>query len=120
MSGRVGRVGALASLALGFWVRLGPLPVGLLDLADAQSIEIVDRNGELLYEARAGDGSKAAWLDEDHLPQPLVDATIAAEDRRFFSHPGVDAIGVARASLRNLRSRRMLEGGSTITQQVAK
>jgi len=106
--------------AAGVWLRLGPLPDGLLDLRDAESIELLDRNGELLYEARAGDGSKAAWLDADHLPQPLVDATIAAEDRRFFSHPGVDAIGVSRALLRDLRQRRALEGGSTITQQVAK
>src|SRR5882762_6502845 len=50
----------------------------------------------------------------------LLDATIAAEDRRFFRHPGVDPIAAVRAALRNLRYRRVLEGGSTITQQVAK
>jgi penicillin-binding protein 1C len=107
-------------LALVLWLRLGALPPGLLELQDPESIQLLDRNGELLYEARAGDGSKAAWLDADHLPQPLVNATIAAEDRRFLHHPGVDPIGIARALARNVRHGRALEGGSTITQQVAK
>ena len=114
---------ACSILALGLaaaWLRLGSLPPGLLDLPDAQSIELLDRNGELLYEARASDGSKAEWLDAAHLPQSLVDATIAAEDRRFFRHEGIDPIAVVRATLRNVRQRRELEGGSTITQQVAK
>ncbi|HEY6211390.1 MAG TPA: biosynthetic peptidoglycan transglycosylase, partial [Vicinamibacterales bacterium] len=110
----------LASLALGAWLRLGPLPAGLLDLRDAESIALVDRNDELLYEARASDGSKSTWLDADHLPQPLVDATIAAEDRRFFRHAGLDVVAIGRAALRDLRHRRVLEGGSTITQQTAK
>src|SRR5258708_3550799 len=110
----------VVTTAFGLWLRIGSLPPGLLDLRDSESVEILDRNGELLYEARADDGSKAAWIDADHLPQPLVDATIAAEDRRFFRHPGIDVIAIARASLRNLRHRRVLEGGSTITQQVAK
>ncbi|HEV3138910.1 MAG TPA: penicillin-binding protein 1C, partial [Vicinamibacterales bacterium] len=109
-----------AAVAAIVWLRIGPLPDGLLDFRDAESVEVLDRNGELLYEARAGDGSKAAWLDADHLPPSLVDATIAAEDHRFLRHPGVDVIAIARASVRNLRRRRVLEGGSTITQQVAK
>src|SRR5207237_2908786 len=99
---------AVAAIAVVVWLRVGSLPDGLLDLSDAESIEVADRNGELLYEARAGDGSKAAWLDADHLPQPLVDATIAAEDHRFFRHPGVDVIAVGRAALRDLRHRRVL------------
>lgn len=101
-------------------LRLGPLPDGLLDLRDAESTEIVDRNGEILYEARSDDGSRTSWLPADALPQPLVDATIAAEDHRFFHHPGLDPIAIARAAARNLRHRRVVEGGSTITQQVAK
>jgi penicillin-binding protein 1C len=102
------------------YLRLGPLPDGLLDLRDAASVAIVDRNGEPLYEARAGDGSRTSWLAADRLPQPLVDATVAAEDRRFFSHPGVDPVAIARAAARNLKNRRWLEGGSTITQQAVK
>ena len=50
----------------------------------------------------------------------LVAATLAAEDRRFYSHPGVDPMSLARAARQNLVERQIVEGGSTITQQVAK
>jgi penicillin-binding protein 1C len=109
-----------AALSTGAYVRLGPIPAGLLDLRDAESTAIVDRDGELLYESRSADGARTSWLSPDQLPVALVDATVAAEDRRFFGHPGVDPIAVARAALRNVRRRRWVEGGSTITQQVAK
>jgi penicillin-binding protein 1C len=115
-----------AAVALGLaaagaiYIRVGPLPAGLLDLRDAESTTIVDRNGQLLYESRSADGGRTSWMHADSLPQNLVDATLAAEDRRFFRHPGIDPIAVVRASARNLRHRRWLEGGSTITQQVAK
>ena len=59
-------------------------------------------------------------LDPLGLPHSLVAATIAAEDRRFWSHPGVDPIAIARAVRQNLSEGKIVEGGSTITQQVAK
>ena len=112
--------GSLALLALLLWLRLGPLPDGLLQLSHAESTTVLARDGELLYERRAGDGSRASWIDASHLPATLVDATIAAEDHRFWRHPGVDPIATLRAAARDVRRRRVLEGGSTITQQVAK
>ena len=102
------------------WVRLGPLPPGLLDERDRPSTVVVDRAGVPLYEARAGDGTRGRRIAADALPPLVVAATLAAEDRRFWSHPGVDPIAVARALTRNLRERRTAEGGSTITQQVVK
>jgi penicillin-binding protein 1B len=54
------------------------------------------------------------------LPRRLVDAVLAAEDRRFFEHHGIDGRGVARALVANLRSGRVVQGGSTLTQQVIK
>jgi penicillin-binding protein 1C len=110
----------VAVLAGMVWIRLGPLPPGLLDLQPVESIAIVDRNGEPLYESRGADGGRTSWLEVEELPPALVDATLAAEDRRFFKHPGIDPIAVIRAAGRNLRGRRWLEGGSTITQQAAK
>ena len=62
--------------------------------------------------------ARTSWMTADRLPATLVDATMAAEDRRFFRHPGIDPISVVRAAGRNVRSRRWVEGGSTITQQV--
>ena len=58
--------------------------------------------------------------DGGGLPPVLVAATIAAEDRRFWSHPGVDPLAMLRALKRNLEERQVVEGGSTITQQAAK
>ncbi len=54
------------------------------------------------------------------IPLSLQQAVIAAEDARFYSHHGIDAVGVARALVRNLREWRFAQGGSTITQQLAK
>jgi penicillin-binding protein 1A len=50
----------------------------------------------------------------------VVDALLATEDRRFYQHPGVDPIGLVRAIFRDVKSRKMMEGGSTLTQQLAR
>jgi penicillin-binding protein 1C len=102
------------------WIRFGPIPPGLLDDSDATSTVVVDRRGVPLYEARAGDGTRSIRLDPDHLPATIVAATVAAEDRRFWSHWGVDPAAILRALKRNLADRQIVEGGSTITQQTAK
>jgi 1A family penicillin-binding protein len=59
-------------------------------------------------------------LTADHLPANLVQAVVAIEDRRFFSHGGIDPRGMLRAASRNLWGSRGIEGGSTITQQLAR
>ena len=107
------------SVAMLLWLRLGPLPDGLLDEPQPSTV-VLDRNGVQLHEARSGDGTRAMTLTASSLPPALIAATIAAEDRRFWSHPGVDAIAVVRAARTNLVERSLVEGGSTITQQVAK
>lgn len=56
----------------------------------------------------------------DQMPAHLINATIAIEDSRFYQHFGIDPRGFARAMWRNVRNRRIVEGGSTITQQLAK
>ena len=106
-------------VAGGLWLRLGPLPAGLLDEPTPSTI-VVDRTGVPLYEARGGDGTRGVRLAPDTLPPLLVAATVAAEDRRFWSHPGVDPIAIVRAARTNLVERSVVEGGSTISQQVAK
>jgi penicillin-binding protein 1C len=114
--------GAVLLLAAGFalWLRSGPLPAGLLDGRSRPSAVVLDRNGVVLYEARSPDGARSERLEAAALPPVLVDATLAAEDARFFRHPGVDALALARAAWRNLRAMRIVQGGSTISQQVAK
>jgi penicillin-binding protein 1A len=79
-------------------------------------VRILDRDGALLTEH----GGVEAFAPIDTLPQHLLDAVVATEDRRFYEHWGVDPSGLARASLANLRAGRFVQGGSTLTQQLAK
>jgi penicillin-binding protein 1C len=119
---RIAALGILAACVLGFavWLRTGTIDPALLDLSDSTSTVVLDRRGEPLYESLSGEGTRSMHLDEHGLPPVLVAATIAAEDRRFWSHPGVDPAAIARALRQNLVEGRVVEGGSTITQQVAK
>ncbi|MGE0815738.1 MAG: penicillin-binding protein 1C [Vicinamibacterales bacterium] len=120
---RLGRppvVAAVAVVALALWVRLGPLPAGLLDEAGGPSTLVLDRHGTPLYEALAGDERRRMQIAPDRLPPMVVAATLAVEDRRFFRHPGIDPLALLRALRVNLAEGRIAEGGSTLTQQVAK
>jgi 1A family penicillin-binding protein len=75
----------------------------------------------------AANGSRWFRMDENRqdvplsqIPADLQHAFVAVEDHRFFRHPGVDAIALMRAALRNLREPGTVEGGSTLTQQLAR
>lgn len=86
------------------------------------STRIYDRNGRLLYEilADSATGGRNTAIPLESIPQDCLDAVIATEDANFYSHPGVDVIGIARAVWINLTGGEVLAGGSTITQQVAR
>jgi penicillin-binding protein 1C len=111
---------AAVTLALAWRARCGPLPAGLLDLDEHVSTEVVDREGEPLRETLSPEGQRSRRLDPDRLPETLVRATLAAEDARFFRHPGIDPLALARALWHDLRAGRLVEGGSTLTQQAVK
>lgn len=102
------------------WLRCGPLAPELLDLEPHVSTEVVDRHGQPLYETLSARGGRSRLMDPESLPESLVSATLAAEDKRFFSHPGVDPLAILRAGWHNLRAGRLVEGGSTLTQQTIK
>jgi penicillin-binding protein 1A len=59
-------------------------------------------------------------VEPDHIPQVLKDAVVAAEDQHFWEHPGVDLEGLVRAAIENSREGEVVQGGSTITQQLVK
>ena len=81
------------------------------------SITYLDRNGALI----ATRGTQMAPpADLDALPDYVPAAFIAIEDRRFYHHPGFDPIGMMRAMATNMRAGRVVQGGSTLTQQLAK
>jgi penicillin-binding protein 1A len=80
-------------------------------------------------EVLAADGSRLGFIQADELrlpakgnefPKLLKDATVAIEDRRFYKHKGVDYEGIIRAAYKNLASKKTVQGGSTITMQLAR
>jgi len=83
-------------------------------------VGVVALEPEVLSSAadRPGEAHKPIRLEET--PKVLIDAVLAAEDHRFFSHGGVDLRALVRAAWTNLRAGRVREGGSTITQQLVK
>jgi penicillin-binding protein 1C len=117
---RRGGLAVAAVLALAAWLRMGPLPAGLLAEPSNPSTVVVDRHGVPLHEALSSDDTRVMRLTAGTLPPALVAATLAAEDRRFWRHPGIDPIAILRAVKTNVAEGRIVEGGSTITQQVAK
>ena len=82
----------------------------------APVVRVLARDGSLLSERGGGD----AYVPIDLLPRHLVDAVIATEDRRFFKHWGLDPAGMIRAAFTNMSQGRVAQGGSTLTQQLAK
>jgi penicillin-binding protein 1A len=110
---------AACGLALGvLYAFLRELPdLSLLQNEPAQSTRLYDVNGQMISQF---------WLEQRTLiplskvPQNLQDAVLATEDVRFYKHWGIDFLGVFRAFLMNIKAGRVVEGGSTITQQLAR
>lgn len=109
----------LAAVAAGLFVQLSmTLPLGrALQPLPEPSLVIEDSGGRPI--ARLG-GYKEPPVDVRTLPPPVGQAFIAIEDRRFHRHFGIDPRGLARAMAVNARAGRLVQGGSTITQQLAK
>ena len=94
-----------------------PRPETALDAARRPGLALQDRSGHVFatYGDIVGEPLRLAQM-----PRWLPEAAVAVEDRRFFQHFGLDPVGILRAAMVNLRSGRLVQGGSTITQQVAK
>ena len=84
------------------------------------SSKVYSGNGELVADFSK---EKRIFVPYNSIPKTVINSFLSAEDKNFFSHPGVDARGVLRATINNIKniiSSKRLEGASTITQQVAK
>jgi penicillin-binding protein 1C len=113
-------VGTLGVLLVGYELALlcVPIPSALLR-PPVQSIALLDRNGIPLRETRVADRfSHELALEE--IPQHVIDAILAAEDKRFYSHHGIDWLATGRAAFAGLTRGRIVSGASTITQQLVK
>ncbi|TMJ20756.1 MAG: penicillin-binding protein [Alphaproteobacteria bacterium] len=116
-TGAVLRVAAAAFILLVGWLAVtAPLSQSLQPIA-APSFLVLAADGQPI--ARRG-AVRDAPVDVMKLPPHVGQAFVAIEDRRFFHHVGIDPWGVGRALFRNWRSGRVREGGSTISQQLAK
>ncbi|MBY0144908.1 PBP1A family penicillin-binding protein [Neobacillus niacini] len=82
-----------------------------------QATVFYDLNGEVASKVSA---NKNEGIPISQVPDSMKNAVIAIEDRRFYEHHGVDYIGITRALIRDIKARGMVEGGSTITQQLTK
>jgi len=94
-----------------------PRPDHALAATRRPAITMLDASGGVI--AESGDLYGEAVRPQE-LPRHVIEAVLATEDRRFWSHIGIDPIGLARAAVANLAAGRVVQGGSTITQQVAK
>ena len=116
-------------VVLGIWftVTLGGVVAWYAwDLPELSSLETPTRRPAVLL--RTADGSILARYGQLHdgparfeaMPAYFIQAVSATEDRRFFDHPGIDLLGILRAAVANIRAGGIRQGGSTITQQLAK
>ncbi|MGX7951521.1 transglycosylase domain-containing protein [Tsuneonella sp. HG249] len=116
-----GAAGILAALFLGlavlFAARSLPSYSALKATQPGQTIVVRARDGTELIELGPSYGK---WLNSSQIPEVMKDAMISVEDRRYFSHPGVDPIGLARAVYIWVTGERRLQATSTITQQLAR
>lgn len=111
---------ALAALGLGgmlvYYTLAFPNPLAARQKEPAPVVRILARDGSVLAER----GTASDYMPLALLPRRVTDAVVATEDRRFYSHWGIDPAGMGRAMFANLRAGRYVEGGSTLTQQLAK
>ena len=119
------RAGLIAGV-LGFVALAAAIYAAYSDLPDYAALK-QSPNGQMIR-VRASDGSVIVsmgpvygqWIPYRTIPKDMVDAMVAVEDRRFNRHPGVDPIGIARSFKVRLERGRFAQGGSTITQQLAR
>ena len=103
--------------ATAIWAFLNLPETESIKITRQPSITFLDRQGRIL--ASYGDiyGQSIVY---EQLPNDLINAVIVTEDKRFFDHNGVDLRGITRALITNIKAKRVVQGGSTITQQLAK
>jgi penicillin-binding protein 1C len=111
---------ALALLVVAAWIGLKfvPVPEALLRTPPV-SLELTDRHGKTLRETRVGERFRRE-VNYSEIPSNVVHAMLAAEDKRFFSHSGVDWLAAGRAAVSSARAGRKTSGASTISQQLIK
>ena len=107
----------LTPISTYFFLNSLPSPKQLANRQIPQTTKIYDRNGKLLYQIYANENRTLVPISS--IPKSLINATIAIEDKDFYTNPGFDIQGITRAAIADL-SGKPIQGGSTITQQLIK
>jgi 1A family penicillin-binding protein len=120
-------VGILAVLVVGVTVYVSVLITDLkgqartFDLNQLEQMEsasvILDRNGKIFGQIYVENRQTVPY---EQLPPDLINAVVAVEDAKFYQHHGYDLLGIIRAALKNLTAGHVRQGGSTVTQQLAR
>jgi len=113
-------LGLLPPLALVMCAAREDLPRALADSSAEVSTQVMDRDGQPIRELRSKDGKLSSRVSLRELSSQVVPALIAAEDARFYRHPGVDPLSMLRALGQALIQRKLVSGASTLTQQLAR
>ncbi|MFK0522252.1 transglycosylase domain-containing protein [Paenibacillus illinoisensis] len=89
-------------------------------IAQASSTVITDSTGAEIVRFRTQSSGFAEYADLEEMPELLIQAFLATEDRRFYQHEGIDYIGISRAIVQDITHMNWSQGGSSITQQLAR
>lgn len=114
----VGLVGGTTVYA--YYALTLPPPEELSARTVFMSTKIYDRHGQLLYEVFDPNAGRRTVVPIEEIPDHLIHATIATEDKTFYSNPGFDPLAIGRAVWLNLSEGEIVSGASTITQQLVK
>jgi penicillin-binding protein 1A len=120
--GALALIGGMIALAVAVVIAMQSLPnyEALKSSPNGQMIRVHAADGSVIVSIGPSFGR---WMAFDQIPQVMVDAMVSTEDKRFYLHPGVDPIGMARGAYRAYIRRgtgRRIEGASTITQQITR
>jgi 1A family penicillin-binding protein len=114
--------GAISAAAAGYATLNQDLPA-LSEIDNHQTFktaQIYDRKGKLLWEFYDSEGGRRTVVPLSEISQWLIDASLAAEDANFYTNPGIDPRGIARAMWQNFSEQELVSGASTITQQLVR
>jgi penicillin-binding protein 1C len=111
---------ALCLTAAACWFVAQPLPATLLAYQPVTSLKVLARDGSLLRELNSASDGRGTPIDAAQLSVVVKEAFFAAEDKSFEHHWGLSPSAIARAMWQNVRARKIVSGGSTITQQLAR
>jgi len=113
-------LGLLPPLLLVLCAACEELPSALVDSEAGVSTQMMDRDGQAIRELRSKDGKLSSRVRLAELSPLVVPALLAAEDARFYRHPGIDPVAIVRAFGQALQNRKLVSGASTLTQQLAR